>query len=163
MKITCQRLMVTKFKAKFIPTNYELELFKILKNLKQKDFSMKYYTKAFYKLTIWSSHRGIYKEQVSRYITYLRFNILDDVGMLKIDSVDNGYQYALNTKDNLKKKNQGSSQGKEKQDFLEKDKLYVVADEPKLVEPRKRIGEIEDYFELEDMVIHLDWGWHKKI
>ena len=91
MKITRQRLMVTKFKAKFIPTNYELDFFKRFQNLKQKDISMKYYTEAFYKLTIQSGHRGISKEQVPWYIIYLRFNILDAVGMLKIDLVDNGY------------------------------------------------------------------------
>ena len=34
MKITRWRLMVSKLKAKFIPTNYELELFKRLQNLK---------------------------------------------------------------------------------------------------------------------------------
>lgn len=34
MKITRWRLMVTKFKAKLIPTNYELDLFKRLQNLK---------------------------------------------------------------------------------------------------------------------------------
>lgn len=45
MKITRQRLMVTKMKAKFIPTDYELELFKILQNVKQKDMHVKDYTK----------------------------------------------------------------------------------------------------------------------
>ena len=34
MKISRWRLMVTKLKAKFIPTDYELKLFKRLQNLK---------------------------------------------------------------------------------------------------------------------------------
>ena len=50
MKITRWRLMVTKLKTKFILVDYELELFKRLQNLKQKDMSMKDYTKEFYKL-----------------------------------------------------------------------------------------------------------------
>ena len=57
MKISRWRLMVTKLKAQLIPVDYELELFKKLQNLKQKDMSMKDYTKEFYKLTIQSSHR----------------------------------------------------------------------------------------------------------
>ena len=52
MKITRWRLIVTKLKAKFIPADYELELFKKLQNLKQKDMTMKDYTEEFYKLTI---------------------------------------------------------------------------------------------------------------
>ena len=47
MKISRWRLMVTKLKAKFIPTNYELELFKRLQNLKQKDMTVKDYTEEF--------------------------------------------------------------------------------------------------------------------
>ena len=57
LKITRWRLMVTKLKAKFIPTNYELELFKKLQNLKHKDISVVDYTEEFYKLTIRSKHR----------------------------------------------------------------------------------------------------------
>ena len=77
MKIIRWRLMVTKLKAKFILTNYKLELFKRLHNLKQKDMNMKYYTKEFYKLTIWSRHRELSKEKIDRYINGLRFNVQD--------------------------------------------------------------------------------------
>ena len=68
MKITRWRLMMTKLKAKFIPTDYELELFKKLQNLKQKDTFVKYYTKVLYKLTIWFGHRELLKEKVAQYI-----------------------------------------------------------------------------------------------
>ena len=47
MKITRWKLMVTKLKAKFIPANYELELFKKLQNLKQKDMTVKDYIEEF--------------------------------------------------------------------------------------------------------------------
>ena len=100
---------MTKLKAKFIPTNYELELFKRLQNLKQKDMIVKDYTEEFYKLTIWSGHRELSKEKVARYANGLRFNIQDDVGMLKIDSVDDAYWYALKGEDKLKRKSQNSS------------------------------------------------------
>ena len=57
MKVTRLRLMVTKLKAKFIPVDYEIELFKRLQNLKQKDMTMKDYREEFYKLTIQFGHR----------------------------------------------------------------------------------------------------------
>ena len=66
MKITRWRLMLTKLKAKFIPTDYELELFKKLQNLKQKDMTMKDYIEEFYKLTIQSGHRELSKEKVAQ-------------------------------------------------------------------------------------------------
>ena len=109
MKITRQRLMVTKLKAKFIPIDYELELFKKLQNLKQKDMTVKYYTEEFYRMTIRSGHRELSKEKVARYINGLRFNIQDEVGMLNISSVKDAYQYALRAEEKLKRKNQGSS------------------------------------------------------
>ena len=65
LKITRWRLMVTKLKAKFIPADYELELFKRLQNLKQRDISVKDYIEEFYKLTIRSSHRELSKEKVA--------------------------------------------------------------------------------------------------
>ena len=100
---------MTKLKSKFIPVDYELELFKRLQNLKQKDMSMKGYTEEFQKLTIWFGHRELSKEKVVRYINGLRFNIQDEVGMLNIYSVEDAYQYALREKHKLKRQNQGSS------------------------------------------------------
>ena len=52
MKITHWRLMVTKLKAKFITIDYEIQLFKRLYNLNQKDMTMKDYAKEFYKLNV---------------------------------------------------------------------------------------------------------------
>ena len=131
--------MVTKLKAKYIPTYYELELFKKLQNLEQEDMTMKDYTKEFYKLTIWSRHRELTKEKVARYINGLRFNIQDEIGMLKIDSVEDAYQYALKEVDKLKRKSQGNSKGKEKQDSSTKAKPSAK-DEPKSIDQKRRIG-----------------------
>ena len=85
---------------------------------------MKDYTKEFFMLT---------KEKVVKYINGLRFNIHDEVGMLNISSVEDAYHYALRVEEKMKRKNQGSSRGKEKQDYLEKAKLSVE-DEPKPIE-----------------------------
>lgn len=109
MKISRWRLMVTNLKVKFIPGDYELELFKRLQNLKQKDMFVKDYTEEFYKLTIQSDHRELLKEKVAWYINGFRFNIQDEVGTLNISSVENAYQYALREEEKLKRKNQGSS------------------------------------------------------
>ena len=108
--------MVTKLKVKFIPTNYGFELFKRLHNLKQKDVFMKDYTEEFYELTIRFRHRELSKEKVAWYVNGLRFNIHDEVCMLKIDYVKDAYQYALKAEDKLKRKSPVDSKGKEKLD-----------------------------------------------
>ena len=131
--------MVTKLKAKFIPTDYELEFLKILQNVKQKDMFVKYYTMDFYKLTIWFEHRELSKEKVAWYINGLRFNIQDEVGMLNISSIEDTYQYALKVEDKLKRKGQGNGRWKEKQDILTQAKPSAKG-EPKPVDQKRRIA-----------------------
>ena len=53
--------------------------------------------------------------------------------------VEDAFHYVLKAKDKLKRRHQGSSQGKKKQDHLVKDKMSVE-DEPKPIESRKRMG-----------------------
>ena len=53
--------------------------------------------------------------------------------MLKIYSIEDSYRYALSTKDKLKRRHQGNSQGKENKEHFVKDKL-VDEDEKKPIE-----------------------------
>lgn len=59
--------------------------------------------------------------------------------MLKIDSIKDAYQYALRVEDKLKRKSQGNSRGKEKQDSSMKAKSSDE-DEPKPIDQKRRIG-----------------------
>lgn len=136
LKITRWKLMMTKLKAKLIPSDCELELFKSLQNLKQKDMFVKDYIEKSYKLYIRFGHRELSKEKVARYINGSRFNIHDETGMLKIDQVEDAYQYAPKAKDKLKRRHQGNSQGKKKHEHLVKDK-QITEDEPKPIEQRR--------------------------
>ena len=69
----------------------------------------------------------------------MRFNIQDEVGRLNISSVEDAYQYALRAEEKLKRRHQGTPQGKEKHDHLVKNK-QIATDEPKPIEQRRRIG-----------------------
>lgn len=109
IKITHWRLKVKKLKAKFIPGDYELQFFERLQNLKQTDMTVKDYIEEFYKLTIWSRHRELSKEKEDQYENGLRFNIQDEVGMLKIYSIENVYHYSLKEEDKFKRRRQGRS------------------------------------------------------
>ena len=102
---------------------------------------VKDYIQEYYKLTIWSRHRELSKEKVARYINGLRFNIQDEVGMLNISSIEDAYEYALRDEEKLKRKNQGGSRGKEKQEYLAKAKS--AEDEPKPINQRQRTSQGE--------------------
>lgn len=54
-------------------------------------------------MTIWSGHRKFSKEKVARYINGLRFNIQDEIGLMKIEYIEDTYQYALREEENLKR------------------------------------------------------------
>jgi hypothetical protein len=44
--------MVSKLKAKFMPKDYQITLFRWMQNLRQRGLTVKEYTKDFYKLNI---------------------------------------------------------------------------------------------------------------
>eukprot|EP00253_Pinus_taeda_P003235 PITA_03235 len=64
--------MVSKLKAKFLPKDYHLNLFKQMQNLKQKGMSVKEYTEEFYRLSIRTGHAEDDLEKVARYVNGLR-------------------------------------------------------------------------------------------
>ena len=76
--------MVTKMKAKFIPRDYQINMFKRMQNLRQKMMSMKEYTEDFYKINIRAGHRESDDEKVSRYMNGLRYEIQDEMSMMDI-------------------------------------------------------------------------------
>jgi hypothetical protein len=51
-KIKSWDRMIAKMKAKFIPRDYQINLFRRMQNLRQKLMTVKEYTKEFYKLNI---------------------------------------------------------------------------------------------------------------
>jgi hypothetical protein len=67
--------MVAKLKAKFIPKDYQINLFRKLQNLRQSSMTVKEYTKEFYRLNIRTGQREMDDEKVSRYINGLRYEI----------------------------------------------------------------------------------------
>ena len=83
--------MVSKLKAKFIPEDYELELFKKLSNLKQKEMFMKTYIEEFYKIHIRFGHCKSSKEKVPRYFNGLKFNVQDELIMLTLSLDEDAY------------------------------------------------------------------------
>ena len=93
--------MVAKLKAKFIPRDYQIELFRKLQNLRQMSMTVKEYIEEFYRLNIRTGQREKDGEKVARYINGFRYEIQDEIGMMTVRTMEDSYQIALKAKENL--------------------------------------------------------------
>ena len=87
--------MVAKPKAKFIPKDYQINIFRKLQNLRQRGMTMKEYTEEFYRLNIRSGQREKDDEKVVKYINGLRYEIQDEINMMTMRTVEDSYHIAL--------------------------------------------------------------------
>ena len=104
--------MVNKVKKKFLPIDYQVSLFRKMQNLKQRDMSVKEYTKDFYRLDIRSGHMDDDVEKIARYLNRLRSIIQDEISFSKLESVEKAYQYSLKVEEILTKKHEQRQRGR---------------------------------------------------
>jgi hypothetical protein len=91
MKIKSWDKMVSKLKANFMPKNYQINLFRKMKNLRQKWMTVKEYTEDFYRMNIRIGQRERDEEIVGRYINGLRYEIQDELSMMSVRTVEDAY------------------------------------------------------------------------
>jgi hypothetical protein len=103
-KIKSWDRMIAKMKAKFIPRDYQINLFRRMQNLRQKLMMVKEYTEEFYKLNIRAGHRESDDEKVARYLNGLRYDIQDELSMVTLRMVEDAYQMALKAEEKLSRK-----------------------------------------------------------
>jgi hypothetical protein len=111
-KIKSWDRMIAKMKAKFIPRDYQITLFRRMQNLRQKLMSVKEYTEEFYRLNIRAGHRESNDEKVARYMNGLRYEIQDEMSMLTIRMVEDAYQMALKVEEKLSRKQSQRGRGR---------------------------------------------------
>jgi hypothetical protein len=103
--------MVAKLKEKFIPKDYQINLFRRMQNLRQKGMTVKEYTEEFYRLNIRVGQRERDEEKVSRYINGLRYDIQDKINMATVRTVEDVYQIALKAEEKLARKQSQQNRG----------------------------------------------------
>jgi hypothetical protein len=87
--------MIAMMKAKFIPRDYQITLFRRMQNLRQKLMTVKEYTEEFYRLNFRASHRESDDEKVAIYLNGLRYDIQYEMIIVTIQMVEEAYQMAL--------------------------------------------------------------------
>ena len=83
--------MVNKIKKRFLPVDYQVNLLRKMQNLRQKDMTVKEYTKEFYRLEIISRHVDDEVKKVARYLNGLRSRIQDEIIFVKLENVEEAY------------------------------------------------------------------------
>jgi hypothetical protein len=104
--------MVAKMKAKFIPRDYQINLFRRMQNLRQKGLTVKEYTEEFYRINIRAGHRESDDEKVTRYMNGLRYYIQYEMSMKTIRNVEDSYQVSLKAKEKLARKQSQRDRGR---------------------------------------------------
>jgi hypothetical protein len=103
-KIKSWDRMIAKMKAKFIPRDYQITLFRKMHNLIQKLMTVKEYTEEFYRLNIRAGHWESDDGKVERYLNGLRYEIQDELSMVTIITIEDAYQMALKAEEKLSHK-----------------------------------------------------------
>ena len=83
--------IMNKVMNEFLPVDYQVILLKKMQNLRQRDMTVKEYTKEFYRLDIRSRHVDDDVEKITRYINGLRSRIQDEISFVKLESVEEAY------------------------------------------------------------------------
>jgi hypothetical protein len=104
--------MVAKLKAKFIPKDYQINLFRKLRNLRQKGMTVKEYTEEFYRLNIRIGQRERDEEKIARYVNGLRYEVQDEMSMMPVRTVEDAYQFVLKAEEKMAKKQNQRGRGK---------------------------------------------------
>jgi hypothetical protein len=109
-KIKSWDQMVAKLKEKFIPKDYQINMFRKMQNLRQKGMTVKEYTEDFYRLNDEQRERD--EEKVSRYINGLRYNIQDEINMVTVKTTKDAYQISLKEEEKLARKQSQQNRGR---------------------------------------------------
>ena len=74
--------------------------------------TVKEYIEEFYRLDIRSRHVDDDVEKIARYINGLRYGIQDEISFVKLESVEEAYQYAFKAKEIFTKKHEQRQRGR---------------------------------------------------
>ena len=83
--------MMAKLKGKFLPSDYQLTLYKQMQNLRQRLLTVKEYTEEFYRVSIRAGKFQDTAEKTAKYVNGLRLEIQDDIGLLSPKAVEEEY------------------------------------------------------------------------
>ena len=102
--ISSWEVMKAKIKAQFLPADHEVQLFRKLQILNQREMDMNTYTEEFHRLTLRTKKQEEEPEREARYLNSLRMNIQEETSLLALNTLGKFFQLALKVEEKLKRK-----------------------------------------------------------
>eukprot|EP00253_Pinus_taeda_P006760 PITA_06760 len=96
--------MVAKLKGRFLPKDYQVELYRRVQNLSQKGMTVQEYTEEFYRVNLRASYTEDTPEKIARYVNGLRMEILDEISILSPRSVEEAFQSAVKAQEKINRR-----------------------------------------------------------
>lgn len=106
MVVTTWMKMKKLMSGRFLPPDYQYQLFQRYQKCSQRSRSVNEYIEEFYRLGACCNLSETPKQQTARYISGLRFNIREKKTLTPIWSIDEAYNMAIRAKDLLMQSNQ---------------------------------------------------------
>ena len=109
--------MVEKMRAKFLPKDYQLILYRQVQTLSQRMLTVREYIEEFYKVNLRAGNVEELTEKDTRYVNGLRMDIQEEINMISPRTMEEAYQCALREEENIARKQSfnrgwGSSRGR---------------------------------------------------
>ncbi|XP_059068990.1 uncharacterized protein LOC131859364 [Cryptomeria japonica] len=114
LKINNWDKMVAKVKAQFLLGDYEVQNFKRLQNLKQKEMDVMTYIEEFHKLSLRVGHHEDEVEKIARYVNGLRHSIQDELSLTTPRSAEECFQLATRAKEKIKRRQEQQAKCRER-------------------------------------------------
>ena len=89
-----------------------LDLVKKMQGLKQVRIFFQEYTKEFYQVLIRTGHAEADKKKVARYLNGLRPSIQDELSLVRMNSIEETYQFSLRVEEKLSKRFDNKNSGR---------------------------------------------------
>lgn len=96
--------MVAKLKGRFLPKDYQVELYRRVQNLRQKGMTVKEYTEEFYRVNLRAGYTDDTPEKTARYVNGLRLEILDEISILSPRNIEEAFQSAVKAEEKINRK-----------------------------------------------------------
>ena len=91
-------------KGRFLPKDYQIALHQQVQNLKQKGMTVRDYIEEFYRVNLRVGYTEDTPEKTARYVKSLRLEILDEINILSLKSIEEAYQSAMKVEEKITRK-----------------------------------------------------------
>lgn len=96
--------MVAKLKGRFLPKDYQVELYRRVQNLRQKGMTVKEYTEEFYRVNLRVGYTDDTPEKTARYVNGLRMEILDEISIISPRNIEEAFQSVVKVEEKINRK-----------------------------------------------------------